>query len=340
MQSKSPYMGPEADRICFKCHQIGHLEAAAGVASVIKGVLSMENGMIPPNIYFSQPNPAIHFDDWNMAVPTKLTPWPTAKVKRTSINGFGIGGTNGHIVLEGFDSTHKLPSARDASKESSLDRKRLFVFSSSDQAGLRRVSESLVTHLDSLGTEASSPEYLANLAHTLAKARCGLSWRASCIADSISELRHQLTENTGRLEETATRVANSQPRIGFIFTGQGAQWAGMGVELLQAYPVFRDSVARSAALLSSMGCSWDPVTELRRPKERSLLKSPEISQPICTVLQIGLVDLLRSWGVTPRKVVGHSSGEIAAAYCAVSALVMHHLIFPMGFHSDWPTNSD
>lgn len=333
-------MGPAADELRFSYSQIGHLEAAAGVASIIKGVLSMENGMIPPNIYFSQPNPAIRFDDWNMAVPTKLTPWPTAKVKRMSINGFGIGGTNGHIVLEGFDSTRKLPSPRDISRESTLDRKRLFVFSSSDQAGLRRVSESLVTHLDSLGPEASSPEYLANLAHTLAKARCGLSWRASCIASSMPELRHQLTESSGRLEETATRVANSQPRIGFMFTGQGAQWAGMGVELLQAYPVFRDSFARSAALLSSMGCSWDPVTELRRPKEKSLLKSPEISQPICTVLQIGLVDLLHSWGVVPKKVVGHSSGEIAAAYCAVSFLVMHHLRFGQFLNFELPPSSD
>lgn len=283
------------------------------MASIIKGVLAMENGMIPPNIHYSQPNPAIHFDDWNMAVPMKITPWPITKVKRMSINGFGIGGTNGHIVLEGFD-----PAPRIGQQEPPRHRKRLFVCSSSDQAGLRRVSDALIKHLDSQGPEASSPEYLANLAYTLAKSRSGLSWRATRVADSVAELRHQLSETTGGLEETATRVASSSPRIGFIFTGQGAQWVGMGVELLQAYGIFRDSVARSAALLSSMGCSWDPVTELQRPKDKSRLKSPEISQPICTVLQIGLVDLLRSWGVVPRKVVGHSSGEIAAAYCAVS----------------------
>lgn len=287
----------------------------------------MENGMIPPNIHYTEPNPAIHFDEWNMAVPTKLMPWPSAKVKRMSINGFGIGGTNGHFVLEEFNPANRLVSSKDREIEPAHDRKRLFVCSSSDQAGLRRVGESLATHLDSLGPEASSPEYLANLAHTLAKARSGLSWGASCIAGSVAELRHQLTENAGRLEETATRVANSEPRVGFIFTGQGAQWAGMGMELLQAYPIFRDSVDRSAALLSSMGCSWHPVTELRRPKENSRLKSPEISQPICTVLQIGLVDLLHSWGVTPKKVVGHSSGEIAAAYCAVSHTSLSHTAF-------------
>lgn len=278
----------------------------------------MENGMIPPNIHYSQPNPAIHFKDWNMEVPTKPMPWPISKVKRMSINGFGIGGTNGHIVLEGFDQAQRLSSLQNHHSEPPRNRKRLFVFSSSDQAGLRRVSDALVKHLDSQGPEASSPEYLANLAHTLAKSRSGLSWRSSRVADSITQLRHQLSETAGGLEETATRAASNPPRIAFIFTGQGAQWAGMGVELLQAYDVFRDSVARSASLLSSMGCSWDPVAELQRPKDKSRLKSPAISQPICTVLQIGLVDLLRSWGVTPKKVVGHSSGEIAAAYCAVS----------------------
>lgn len=269
--------------------------------------------MIPPNIHYTQPNPAIHFDDWNMAVPTNLMPWPIAKVKRMSINGFGIGGTNGHIVLEGFD-----PAPQLSQQEPARSRKRLFVFSSSDQAGLRRVSDALVKHLDSQGPEASSPEYLANLAHTLAKSRSGLSWRSGRVADSITQLHHQLSETAGGLEETATRFSSSPPRIAFIFTGQGAQWAGMGVELLQAYAVFRDSVTQSASLLSSMGCPWDPVAELQRPKDKSRLKSPAISQPICTVLQIGLVDLLRSWGVTPKKVVGHSSGEIAAAYCTVS----------------------
>lgn len=277
--------------------------------------------MLPPQILYSQPNPAIHFDDWNMTVPTKLMPWPAAKVKRMSVNGFGIGGTNGHVVLEAFDSARRPISLQAQGREPPRNRKRLFVFSSSDQAGLRRVSDALFKHLDSLGPEASSPEYLADLSYTLAKARSSLSWKASCIADSVAQLRHQLLETASGLEGAANRAGSSQPRIGFIFTGQGAQWAGMGVELLQAYRVFRDSVARSAALLSSLGCQWNPITELQRPKDKSRLRSPEISQPICTVLQIGLVDLLRSWGVTPRKVVGHSSGEIAAAYCAVSTLV-------------------
>ncbi|KAI3539427.1 hypothetical protein CSPX01_08873 [Colletotrichum filicis] len=294
---------------------IGHLEAAAGVAGIIKGVLAMENGMIPPNIYFNKPNPAIPFDEWNMAVPTKLTPWPVCKTKRMSVSGFGMGGTNGHVVLESFNSDQwkSLLPANGVAHETPNIKKRLFVFSSHDQAGFKRIGDKLVEHMDTLGPAASSPEYLAKLAHTLSVARSGLTWRWSCSAENAAELRHKLSTTAG---VKTTRTPDSKPRIGFVFTGQGAQWAGMGVEMLKSHPVFKDSVARSAALLKSMGCDWDPVEELARSKQESRLKAPMISQPICTVLQIALFDELRSWGVTPEKVAGHSSGEIAAAYCA------------------------
>jgi acyl transferase domain-containing protein len=293
-------------------NQIGHLEPAAGVAGIIKGILSMEHSLIPPNLYFSKPNPAIPFDEWNMAVPTKLTPWPVAHTKRMSVSGFGMGGTNGHVVLDGYDPS-RLANGHEKVNglEKPRSRKRLFVFSSHDQAGFKRNADALVEHLDSLGPAASSPEYLANLAHTLAGARSSLSWRATCSAESASELREYLTTKPG---DSATRDAGSgAPRIGFVFTGQGAQWAGMGVEMLER-PVFRESVAQSANFLQDMGCVWDPVTELGKPQAESRLSQPEISQPICSVLQIALVDELRSWGVTPSKVVGHSSGEIGAAY--------------------------
>ncbi|KAF6814034.1 hypothetical protein CSOJ01_04267 [Colletotrichum sojae] len=295
---------------------IGHLEAAAGVAGIIKGVLSLENGFIPPNIYYNKPNPKIPFDKWNMAVPTKLTPWPMCKTKRMSVSGFGMGGTNGHVVLEAFNPDHwkSLLLPNGAAYEEPRAKKRLFTFSSHDQAGFKRLGETLADHLDGLGPAASSPEFLAEFAHTLAVARSGLSWRASCVAETAADLRHQLT--SGIAEKPTRAPEGGPPRIGFIFTGQGAQWAGMGAELLDSHPVFRDSVARSAAFLASMGCDWDPATELRRPAAESRLKNPEISQPICTVLQIALVDELRSWGVTPSRVAGHSSGEIGAAYCA------------------------
>lgn len=289
------------------------------MASIIKGVLALEHGLIPPNIRFHNPNPAIPFDKWNMAVPTELTPWPVARTKRVSINGFGMGGTNGHVVLEAYNPA---PAANGSAKllngsgalAKPHSRARLFTFSSYDQAGFKRNAAALVEHLTKLGPAGSTPEYLANLAHTLSGARSSLSWRATTVADSATELRDYLTTKPG---DGATRDASSSTdpkRIGFVFTGQGAQWARMGVEMLDR-PVFGASVAKSAQFLRDMGCTWDPSEELLKSQEDgSRLGLPEISQPICSVLQIALVDELRAWGVTPSRVVGHSSGEIGAAY--------------------------
>ena len=284
---------------------IGHLEAAAGVASIIKGVLALEHSLIPPVIRFSKPNPAIPLDEWNMVVPTKLTPWPTAQSKRMSVSGFGMGGTNAHIVMEEFKSP-----PTNGVVISQVSKKRLFVFSSHDKSGLKRICKELVEHLDTLGSAASRPAYLVDLAHTLATSRSGLAWKTSCLADNLVDLREQLLKTVG---EEATRPLSSPPRIGFIFTGQGAQWARMGVELLTRR-IFGESVARFATILKELGAKWNPIAELSKVQKDSRLDVPEISQPICTVLQIALVDELRSWGVMPSKVVGHSSGEIAAAY--------------------------
>lgn len=277
----------------------------------------MENNLIPPNLHFTKANPAIPFDEWNMAVPTKLTPWPVALTKRMSVSGFGMGGTNGHVVLESFDpansSTWPGTSNGFSTFGKTRTKKRLFVFSSHDQAGFKRNADALVEHLDIVAPGASSSDFMANLAHTLSGARSSLSWRATCIVENKTELRDYLTTKPGdgasRDAYSATRV----PRIGFVFTGQGAQWARMGVEMLDR-PVFRESVVQSTHFLQAMGCVWDPVVELKKPQSDSRLSQPEISQPICSVLQIALVDELRSWGVIPSKVVGHSSGEIAAAY--------------------------
>ena len=291
---------------------IGHLEAAAGVASIIKGVLAMENGLIPPSIHYSTPNPDIPLEVWKMTVPNKLTPWPACHTKRMSVSGFGMGGTNAHLVLEEGKSGRN-SSSMNGLTHTRTPKKRLFVLSSHDQAGFQRQRSALIEHLDTLGPAASSPEYLANLAHTLAAARSGFSWKATHFADSATELREQLqTELT--VGENVGRVLNRQPpRIGWVFTGQGAQWARMGMEMMER-EIYRDSVAKSTAFLREMGCDWDPVTELTKETHQSRLGVPEISQPICSVLQIALVDELRSWGIAPSKVVGHSSGEIAAAY--------------------------
>ncbi|KAJ4315564.1 Highly reducing polyketide synthase Dhc3 [Neodidymelliopsis sp. IMI 364377] len=230
-----------------------------------------------------------------------------------------MGGTNGHVVLESFQPPHDANAAvklkHSAVPEKIYSKRRLFVFSSQDQAGFKRNADAFIQYLDARGSKASGSELLANLAYTLSGAKSTLLWRATCLADSMAELRDYLAAKPG---SNASRVASGHgtsnaPRIGYVFTGQGAQWARMGMELLDR-SVFRESVARSADFLKEMGCTWHPIAELERSRADSKLSHPEISQPICSVLQIALVDELRSWGVNPCKVVGHSSGEIAAAY--------------------------
>lgn len=197
----------------------------------------MEHGLIPPNIHFSKVNPALPLDEWNMVVPTKLTPWPVAPTgRRMSVSGFGMGGTNGHVVLEAFNprihqslvngTTNGITNGvfnglvkgslsncvlSNAAANACHSGKRLFVISSQDQAGFKRIGDTLVAHLDGQGPSASSPEYFARLAHTLATARSGLSWRAGFLAENAAEVREKLATEPG---EDAARLPSSPPRIG------------------------------------------------------------------------------------------------------------------------------
>uniref|UniRef100_L7ITG6 Ketosynthase family 3 (KS3) domain-containing protein n=1 Tax=Pyricularia oryzae (strain P131) TaxID=1143193 RepID=L7ITG6_PYRO1 len=291
---------------------IGHLEPAAGIAGLIKGVLALERSLIPPNILLTKINRKIPLDAWNMEIPTTLKPWPTTQLRRMSISSFGLGGTNAHVVMEahgaGDPGVHR---DQDGRTDSLKSHKRLFFLSSQDQGGFARIASSLTKHIDSLGPLAARSSYLADLAHTLATARAGLGWLSSFVAESLIDVREQLTAGLG---QDATRRRHKKPRLAFIFTGQGAQWAGMGMQMLQK-PVFAASMATSTTYLARLGCDWDPIVELAKKEDESRLSKPGISQAVCTVLQIALVDELRSWGVQPTKVIGHSSGEIAAAYC-------------------------
>ncbi|KAL6154334.1 Type I Iterative PKS [Exserohilum turcicum] len=299
---------------------IGHLEGAASMAGLIKGVLALEKGVIPPNLYFNKPNPAIPFDKWNLHVPTKMTPWPRGETRRMSVSSFGVGGTNAHAIVENAKDLRKRATVFANNNSitgllgSSLapakpPQKQLFVISSYDQGGVARVAQTLVSHLDTIQATAP-PDYVADLAYTLGVKRSKLNWKYYCAASSLSQLRNQLAS----LQGNAAVRSNKTPSLGFIFTGQGAQWARMGIELLER-PVFKTSMDECDMYLASLGCSWRAIDELGHMSGKSRIDEPEVSQTLCTILQIALVDLLRSYGVTPSRVVGHSSGEIAAAYC-------------------------
>ncbi|KAF2878222.1 putative polyketide synthase [Massariosphaeria phaeospora] len=327
---------------------IGHLEAAAGIAGIIKAILILETGLIPPSINFKRGNPKIKFDEWKLQVPTQLTPWPTSGVRRISTNSFGYGGTNAHAVLDdaasylggrGLSGTHhtQLSLPHHAATKAGLNNAgahsahgnavhgrpspRLFVLSAQDKEGLKRVKGPLAQYVERNGLEleaasTEADEFMSKLAYTLSDRRSRLQWKTFVVASGPDDLAEVLYNS-----EYPALVAQSsrQPRLGFVFTGQGAQWPRMGMELMN-YHVFRDCLHAADRYLQDVcECTWSAVEELEKGKSTSQLHLAEFSQALCTVLQVALVDLLWTWGIRPTAVAGHSSGEIAAAY-AMGAL--------------------
>ncbi|KAH4186698.1 hypothetical protein HBI81_132540 [Parastagonospora nodorum] len=335
---------------------IGHLEGAAGVAGVIKAALAVERGLIPQNLWFEKLNPEIDLPR-NVKIPLELTPWPHSGPRRASINSFGFGGANAHVILEDAasflsrydlggnhattvhhddgESLHdvycsegssSLPSTprgettsgehseatSDASSEilrETYPTPRLFVLSSNDQNGVKRNVERLQSYLAS--RTSTTPSFLNDLAFTLNSKRTTLPWKSYAVSSGLSNLQEQLSSLA-----PAVRSSNSTvPRVAFAFTGQGAQWHAMG-KGLSIYTAFAKSMQRSEVLLKSFGCPWNLAEELSRTEAECKLRETDYSQPACTAIQIALVDLLNEFGVRPVAVLGHSSGEVAAAYTA------------------------
>ncbi|KAI1436832.1 putative polyketide synthase [Xylaria sp. CBS 124048] len=310
---------------------IGHLEGASGIAGVLKSVLILEQGVIPPTANFEKVNPKIDSDFLNLRFPTEPIVWPTPGLRRASINSFGFGGANCHIVLDDAYNYLRLRSLRgnhhtklsppqaaqtlrsghmpnglSKPNESPL---RLFIWSAGDNRGIQRIAQGYKNYYLKKGDSITDQnKFLSNLAHTLARHRSSLSWRSFALLRSTAEL-----QNLESLMSTPLQVYAEPLHIGFVFTGQGAQWYAMGRELL-CYTSFRDDLNRASYFLRSLGCRWSVIDELTKPESASRVDQPELSQTLCTVLQVALVDLLHSFNVKPSTVIGHSSGEIAAAY--------------------------
>ena len=262
---------------------------------------------------------------------------------------FGYCGTNAHVILDNArqylkerrhlinhvielsDSVNltdtqilklQFPASKSYQKEGKysgviLNRLRLYLFSASDEAGVHRQKAAFLEHLQAAPSgiqkdSLSADHYLHSLAFTLSERRSRLPWKHCLVAGSREMLMRGLQSETS---ESLPHRASDSPRIGFIFTGQGAQYARMGYELNQ-YQTFRESVEIADKYLrSALGCSWSAVEELGREEAQSRINDVEYGQPLCTILQIALVDLLCSWNILPSAMVGHSSGEIVAAYC-------------------------
>ncbi|KAF2463868.1 ketoacyl-synt-domain-containing protein [Lindgomyces ingoldianus] len=289
---------------------IGHLGATSGLAGMIKTVLVLEKGIIPPIALLENLNKKID-PSWSLEFPTAPLPWPGVGVRRASVNAFGYGGANAHIVIDdgrSFLLEHapfKLIDTFDAPVS-----KHLLVWSTADASGFGRLACQLSRNVSGKCTEDQS-EYLHDLAYTLSERRTLFPWRSFALAENCTDLQENIIHSLLKPMRSSTA-----PNIHFIFTGQGAQWAGMGMELLR-YPIFESSMHAADVHFRALGSSWSLIDELRALNS-SRINDPEIAQPACTALQVALVDLLADWNIHPHSVVGHSSGEVAAAYSAGS----------------------
>lgn len=254
--------------------------------------------------------------------------WPVAGVRRVSVNCFGFGGTNAHVIMDeapvymserGLQGNHsslvaattQLPEPKGTEAGFSGEPLHLFCYSSHEKSGVSRVIDSHLEFLDA-EEERSTQQYLQDYAYTLNCRRSGLEWKTFILASSLADLASK-----SQSLDPATLIRSSgekAPKVGFLFCGQGSQWAQMGKGLMALEP-FRASIEQASRYLHDALLSpFNLIEELLRPEAESAIGEPHISQPATTALQVALVDLMETLGVTPTCVVGHSSGEIAAAY--------------------------
>ena len=311
---------------------IGHTEGTAGIAALLKASLAMRHNTIPPNLLFRQLNPEVEPYYGNLQIPTSAIPWPSvpsSQPKRASVNSFGFGGTNAHAILESFS-----PSTPPRDKDTPF---LPFVFSAASEASLRGNVQSMLGYLAAKGDGGISAR---DLAYTLNFRRSVFPYRKAFSSTSIAGLVDKMQLYLEQDEDPPASAVPSAPvQLLGIFTGQGAQWASMGRELIRQSQFVRDIVQRLEAVLSELPegdrPSWSLMQEMLADPAESRVQQAALSQPLCTVVQIVLVNMIHAAGIHFSAVVGHSSGEIGAAYAAgfLSASDALRIAYYRGLHS-------
>ncbi|KAI1374301.1 hypothetical protein F4677DRAFT_461577 [Hypoxylon crocopeplum] len=306
---------------------LGHTEGTAGIAALLKVVRAMQNSTIPPNLLFNELSPAVAPFYGNVQIPTEAFDWPSIpenKPKRASVNNFGFGGTNAHAILESYEKpkNNKIDAA---AADSAIAATVLtpFVFSAASDESLRANLEAYVAYLD-----AHPETNVHNLAYTLRERRSALPYRITFSAKSVEDLKSSLQTRLADTDKpslgvrrwSGTTKSGKTSRILGVFTGQGAQYARMGAELIEKSPLARRIIQTLeddlAQLPEEDRPSWSLQAELLAAPTASSVGEAAKSQPLCTAIQIMMVDLLHRANIQFDAVVGHSSGEIAAAYAA------------------------
>jgi acyl transferase domain-containing protein/aryl carrier-like protein len=291
---------------------IGHLEAAAGVAGLIKTALALKHRQIPPHLHFNNPNPDIPFDELKLHVPTTLENWPQATgPAMAGVNSFGFGGTNAHAVLQEAPAplaTSKQPDTDSKDGEQSY----VLPLSARSTDALRAMAQSYRDFLQNKTTSSfTNIAYSASLRRSHHDQRLALVAKSK--AEAVAHLSAFLEEEPRSSVTTGRTMPNGERKTVFVCSGMGPQWWAMGRELLNTEPVFRASVERCDAEFKRYA-DWSILDALLASEEESRMEETEVAQPTNFALQVALADLWRSWGIEPDAFIGHSAGEIASHY--------------------------
>ncbi|MDQ2089352.1 type I polyketide synthase [Marimonas arenosa] len=285
---------------------IGHLDTAAGVASLIKTALALEHAEMPPSLGYESPNPTIDFEHSPFMVNDRLTPWERRNgPRRAGVNSLGVGGTNAHVVLE--------EAPQRAASEASDWPFQLLVVSARTKAALDGNARALAAHL------RQTDDPLADVAWTLKEGRRAFEKRRVMVAETTAQAADLLDENNPR-RVFEHSVVGDDPEIVFMFPGGGAQYAGMARDLYETEPVFAEWMDRGLEVLQprldyDLKALWLPEPEAAAAAEETL-KRPSVQLPLIMITEYALAQLWMSWGVEPGVLVGHSMGENTAACLA------------------------
>jgi acyl transferase domain-containing protein/acyl carrier protein len=288
---------------------IGHLEAAAGIAGVIKAALCVERGEIPPNLHFQTLNPNIPLDRTRFSIATKRQPWPPGYGTRCAgVSSFGFGGTNAHVILE------QPPVAAERAHGVERPLHLICVSAKTDDALTERAAQLRARALELADAD------LPNLAWSVNVGRSHWSHRLAFAATSPAHLAESLRawmegDRSGPARPRIIEAGSAPPRVAFLFSGQGAQASGMARELFDTHTGFRSAIEDCSALFAPH-LALPLVSVMHDARHAERLDQTQYTQPALFALEYALASLWRSWGIEPAVVIGHSIGEIAAACVA------------------------
>jgi len=286
---------------------IGHLEAAAGIAALIKTVLALHHRALPPSLHVERPTPHVDWAEIPIRIQVGLEPWPHQSGPAfAGVSAFGFGGTNAHVVLE-----EAPPLSATDLPDPEAGRTHLLPLSARDPVALCSLAAAYEAHFDDDPSVS-----LRDVCFSASARRAHHPHRLAVIGGSRSDLRDGLDAfvrgQPNRHVFTAPQSSARRPRLVFVFSGHGGQWIGMGRQLIAQEPVFRRSIKDcDAALRAETG--WSVIDRL---SQGAPLDAVDVAQPVLFAIQVALAELWRAYGVEPDAVVGHSLGEIAAAHVA------------------------